>query len=144
LKSLAGSACTFVKSAVNERDPLHGSKDLILSMKEDVEIIDSGLAFTNDWLRSMLDMHRTISKTIAIQMVLMDVSKDIVQPVVAMLYKKIDLDFEILMEFPENLLVMTDRLRLKQVLLNLGQNTTKFVTKGYIKLGAKYSILFSS
>lgn len=133
-----------MKSAVNERDPLHGSKDLILSMKEDVEIIDSGLAFTNDWLRSMLDMHRTISKTIAIQMVLMDVSKDIVQPVVAMLYKKIDLDFEILMEFPENLLVMTDRLRLKQVLLNLGQNTTKFVTKGYIKLGAKYSILFSS
>jgi signal transduction histidine kinase/response regulator of citrate/malate metabolism len=133
--SAAMSACTFVKSAVNERDPLH-DKDTILSVRDDVEIIDSSLAFTNDLLRSMLDMHRAVSKTITVQMVLMDVSKDIVQPVVAMLYKR-DLGFEILMECPENLLVMTDRLRLKQVLLNLGRNATKFVAKGYVKLGAK-------
>jgi CheY-like chemotaxis protein len=31
---------------------------------------------------------------------------------------------------------MTDRLRLKQIILNLGRNSAKFVNKGYIKLGA--------
>jgi len=38
---------------------------------------------------------------------------------------------------PENLYILADRMRLKQILLNLSFNATKFVEKGYIRLRAQ-------
>ena len=37
---------------------------------------------------------------------------------------------------PPNLYVMTDRLRLKQVVLNLAMNSSKFVEQGFIRIRA--------
>ena len=38
---------------------------------------------------------------------------------------------------PERILVEADRLRLQQVILNLGRNSTKFVDNGFVRLGAR-------
>jgi signal transduction histidine kinase len=42
--------------------------------------------------------------------------------------------FEILLDCPEDLIVVINPMRLKQILLNLGRNATKFVEKGFIRL----------
>ncbi len=130
----AMSACCFVKTAVHDIQPLR-DKHMQLSVREDVDIIDSSLTFINDLLRSMLDMHKAASKRIDVTFSLADVKRDILQPVAAMLYTR-DSNFKVLVECPDNLIVSTDKIRLKQVVLNLGRNSTKFVEKGFIKLAA--------
>jgi len=55
------SACSFVKSAVNEEAPLIAEESR-KETREDVEIIDNSLRFVNDLLRNMLDMHRATNK----------------------------------------------------------------------------------
>jgi len=44
--------------------------------------------------------------------------------------------YEVLVDCPEGLLVMADSLRLKQVILNLGRNSSKFISEGFIRLRA--------
>jgi signal transduction histidine kinase/DNA-binding NarL/FixJ family response regulator len=131
----AMSACSFVKTEVDEKEPLV-TKDSIQSVREDVGIIDASLRYINDLLRQMLDMHKAASNMIALELVPMDVLEDILKPVAAMLYHR-DAAFDVLTECPDNMFVMTDRLRLKQIILNLGRNSAKFVKKGYVKLGAE-------
>jgi signal transduction histidine kinase len=130
----AMSACSFVKSAVHESQPLR-DKESEESVREDVDIIDASLTFMNDLLRSMLDMHKAASKRIDVHIAPADLKRDILNPVAAMLYQR-DSSFEVLVECPENLVISTDRLRMKQCVLNLGRNSTKFVEKGFIKLVA--------
>ena len=132
--SAALSACAFVKASVNEKEPMRDETS-ILSVREDVDIIDSSLKFVNALLRSMLDMHGAASKSIQVQFVPVDVRNDILQPIATMLYCR-DKSFDVLIDCEENLEVMTDRLRLKQVVLNLGRKATKFVHQGFVKLGA--------
>eukprot|EP00980_Cylindrotheca_fusiformis_P016226 scaffold4825_cov132-Cylindrotheca_fusiformis.AAC.3 len=129
--SAAMSALTFVKSA------MIGGKTLkVKDVEEDVGIIDSSLRFMNDLLRSMLDFHRAKSGKIKIVKEPMDVSRDLLQAVAAMLYAS-DSDIKIVTDCPEGLIIETDPLRMKQIVLNLGRSSTKVVTKGYIKLSAK-------
>lgn len=61
---------------------------------------------------------------------------DVLESVHAMLPQR-DPKFEIQVECPENLLAMSDRLRLKQVCLNLARNSVKFIQKGFIRLRAE-------
>ncbi len=128
------SACTFVKSAVNEQN-LMATPESLQAIREDVEIIDSSLAFTYDLLRSMLDMHRAACKSLIVEETPLDVLRDIIEPVVAMLYKR-NIQFELKTECPPDLYILSDRLRLKQILLNLCRNSARYVQKGYIKVGA--------
>ena len=44
---------------------------------------------------------------------------------------------KVLIDCPSNLVIQSDRLRLKQVILNLAINSSKFVEEGYIRLGAR-------
>jgi signal transduction histidine kinase len=157
------SACTFVKAEISEKEPMRTEKS-IQSVREDFHIIDSSLRFINDLLRNMLgkkrslecpdgyqflvfvsqqllilstsDMHRAASKKLNVELVPMDIRQDILDPVGAMLYQR-DLGFEVIIECPQNLVVMTDRLRLKQIMLNLGRNSAKFVERGFVRLGAE-------
>jgi CheY-like chemotaxis protein len=43
---------------------------------------------------------------------------------------------QVIVDCPENLVVDSDRLRLKQTILNLGRNSAKFVEEGFIRLRA--------
>jgi len=132
--SAAISACTFVSSTVNEAEPLLDEESRI-AVREDVGIIEISLQFVNDLLRSMLDLSRAASNQLTLDQAPVDVLSDIFQPVAAMLYSR-DHMFEVIIECPENLIVIADRLRLKQVVLNLGRNAVKFVEKGFVRLRA--------
>jgi len=89
----------------------------------------------NDLLRSMLDMHRAENKMISLNWAPVDILKDVFEPVKAVLYirgNKIAVE----VDCPANLVVVSDRLRLKQIVLNLASNSSKFVEKGFIRLRA--------
>ena len=65
-----------------------------------------------------------------------DIFKDIFEPVKSILCVKQN-KAKILVECPENLIVKVDRLRVKQIILNLAINSTKFVVEGFIRLRAQ-------
>jgi signal transduction histidine kinase len=131
----AMAACSFVKSAVNEPNPL-----ITESQREetrgDVGIIENALRFVNDLLRNMLDMHRAANKQLKVNMTPTDLLLDVLEPVHAMLPQR-DQNFEVQIDCPDGLVVMTDRLRLKQVCLNLARNSVKFIDEGFIRLRAE-------
>lgn len=134
--SAAISACSFVSAAVNEKEPLVDPESRA-AVKDDVKIIENSLQFVNDLLRNMLDMCRVSRNQLNTELVMTDVLHDVLQPVASMLYHR-DTCFEVEVDCqPENLIIMTDRLRLKQVIMNLGRNACKFVEKGFIRLKAR-------
>lgn len=122
-------------SAINETEPFKtpGSRKAI---QEDMNVIGNSLQYINDLLRSMLDFHCVISKQISLQKKHTNIKNDIFQPVASMLYHR-GCAFEVIMECPEELVIMSDPLRLKQVILNLAVNATKFVIKGFVRLRAE-------
>jgi signal transduction histidine kinase len=113
----AMSACNFVSSAVNETQ--HGTEASRASVREDVTVIESSLHFINDLLRNMLDMQRASSNQLQLKNAPTDVLRDVLQPIDSMLYRR-DGTYEVQIECPDNLVVSTDALRLKQIVLNLG------------------------
>jgi len=159
------SACSFVSSAITE-DQERGNKidsengettALIASdekrkeVQDDIQIIDSSLHFINDLLRNMLDIQRAGSNQINIERKPTNIMDDIFKPVQAMLHLR-DAPFNIIMEVDSGmndgdgeegnqLVVMTDSMRLKQVMLNLVRNATKFVEKGFIRCSANVNAL---
>jgi len=129
-----------------ERLALIASNEKRKEVQQDVDIIDSSLHFINDLLRNMLDMQRAGSNQIYIERKPTDIMNDIFRPVEAMMHLR-DAPFTVTMEVDsglksgddgddEQLVVMTDSMRLKQVLLNLTRNATKFVEKGFIRCSA--------
>jgi signal transduction histidine kinase len=74
---------------------------------------------------NMLDMHRANSNQLELQCSHVDVKQDILLPVASMLYSR-GCGFEILVDCePEHLVVMADKLRLRQIILNLSRNAVK-------------------
>ena len=130
----AMSASTFVSSAVNEDSPLV-NEETRKEVREDMEVVTSSLQFINDFLRSMLDIHRSVDKELKITLTPIDLIHDVLQPVSSILYKR-NAGFEVIVDGPQSLMVMGDCLRLKQVVLNLSRNSCKFVVQGFIRLRA--------
>jgi CheY-like chemotaxis protein len=83
----------------------------------------------------MLDIHRTASKKMKLDEGATDILKDVFEPVKSILCTKMN-KATILIECPEHLIVVVDRLRVKQIILNLAVNSTKFVVDGFIRLRA--------
>jgi signal transduction histidine kinase/CheY-like chemotaxis protein len=133
--SAAMSAASFISSAVNEREPLTMVEDQ-QAVQDDITIIESSLQFVNDLLRNMLDFHRATSKELHLETTATDVQRDILEPVAAMLYRRYD-NYQVIVDCPKDLYIMTDRLRLKQIVLNLGRNSAKFVETGFVRLKAE-------
>ena len=98
-----------------------------------MSIIDSSLQFVNDLLRNMLDMHRASSNQMKIDFAPVDLLRDVLEPVASILYQR-GSDFQVLIDCPENLIVMTDKLRLKQCALNLGRNSGKLAVVLFVVL----------
>ena len=129
----AMSASSFVAASVN--DEVKPFSTLRAAVNDDLRIIDNALHFINDLLRNMLDMQRAHSNQLSINYAPVDILKDVFSPVDAMLYRRGN-DIQVQVECPPNLVIMSDRLRLKQIVLNLGRNSLKFVNKGFIRLRA--------
>jgi len=128
----------------SSRDTL--SSPRLVQAREDVQVVDHSLRFINDLLRTMLDMHRASSGNLQVKLAPVDLLRDVLEPVAGMLHRggegnigrgkgsekvKIDVDC------PEDIVVVTDVLRLKQVILNLGRNSVKFINEGFIRLRAE-------
>lgn len=128
----AMAACAFVKSSVNEKEPLI-TPEQRQETREDVEVIDSSLRFVNDLLRNMLDMHRSSAAQLNLKYETTDILHDILEPVGGMVYRR-DGKTKVIVECERGLCVEADCLRLKQVVLNLARNANKFVTEGFIRL----------
>jgi signal transduction histidine kinase/CheY-like chemotaxis protein len=133
--SAAMSAASFISSAVNEREPLTTVEDQ-QAVQDDITIIESSLQFVNDLLRNMLDFHRATSSELHLETTATDVQRDILEPVAAMLYRRYD-NYQVIVDCPKDLYIMTDRLRLKQIVLNLGRNSAKFVETGFVRFKAE-------
>jgi signal transduction histidine kinase len=131
----AMTACSFVKAAVNKEEPLTNEESR-QATRQDVEIIDNSLRFVNDLLRNMLDMHRASHKQLDVDMMPTDLLHDVLEPVGGMLHQR-NGHVKVVVDCPRNLMIMTDRLRLKQIILNLGRNSAKFVEEGFIRLRAE-------
>lgn len=130
------AALSFVSSKASDPIvvPSEESRSLI---KSDINVIDSSLQFVNELLRNMLDLHRTQNgHEIKLHLVPTDVLSDILEPVSTILFMR-GAAVEIQLDCPKNLYIKTDRMRLKQICLNLSNNATKFVRKGYIRLRAE-------
>lgn len=109
------SAHGFVASAVNETlGKTEVDQEFVASLREDVKIIGSSLYFIDDFLRSMLDVHASAANKLEIHLAPTDLLKDVLQPVQSILYQR-DGCVDVAVDCPENLIVMTDCLRLKQV-----------------------------
>jgi signal transduction histidine kinase len=130
----AMAACNFVSVAINQPEPLKDEASRELA-RDDLKIIDNALHFVNDLLRNMLDMHRAASKQLQVTLVSTDLLHDVMEPVAGMLHRR-GSKIKLIMECPPNLYVLTDPLRLKQVILNLGRNSSKFIDLGFIRLKA--------
>ena len=104
-------------------------------MQEDAQIISSSLSFIDDFLRSLLDMYRAAANKLEVKSAPTDLLKDVLEPVCSILYQR-DGSVDVKVDCPENLIVATDCLRLKQIMLNLGRNSTKFVHSGFIRFRA--------
>jgi signal transduction histidine kinase/CheY-like chemotaxis protein len=131
--SAAMTASVFMSSAIGDVKTLLANPETRKSIQDDMGVIDASLKFINDLLRNMLDMNRASSNQLHIKLAHADLLQDILEPVASMMYHRYE-GFEILLDCPENMVVVTDRMRLKQILLNLGRNATKFVEKGFIRL----------
>lgn len=70
---------------------------------------------------------------IKVEMKLSDLLKDVVEPVHAILHDR-NASYVMEIQCPENLIVRTDSLRLKQVVLNNVRNASKFVERGFIRI----------
>jgi signal transduction histidine kinase/CheY-like chemotaxis protein len=139
--------------ALNSRDcsTKSDTSSRLLQAREDVRVVDHALRFINDLLRNMLDMHRASSRQLQVNMSPVDLLRDVIEPVAGMLQRggerngsrksRADDKVQILVDCPENLFVMTDPLRLKQVLLNLGRNSVKFIHEGFIRLRAEVVVV---
>lgn len=130
----AMSACGFVVTEVNTPSPL-ADEESRQTVREDTAIIASSLKFIDDLLRNILDMNRATSNQMHIEMAPTDLLRDVLEPVATMLHRRGD-DIDVIVDCKRNLIVQTDRMRLKQIILNLASNSRKFVQKGFVRLSA--------
>jgi signal transduction histidine kinase/CheY-like chemotaxis protein len=128
------SALSFVTSAINETAYI-SIEEFKVSLQEDTQIISSSLRFIDDFLRSMLDTYRASANKLVVKSAPTDLLTDVLEPVCSILYQRGG-SVDVTVDCPENLIVMTDCLRLKQIMLNLGRNSTKFVHSGFIRFRA--------
>lgn len=84
----------------------------------------------------MLDLHRAVNHQMQLEFVSVDLQHDILEPVASMLHARVE-DFQIRVSCPTNLVIRADKIRLKQIILNLANNARKFVHKGFIEIGAE-------
>jgi signal transduction histidine kinase len=134
----AMSASSFVAAAVLQDNPL-ASKSAVETCREDVHVIQSSLKFINDLLRSLLDMQKASSNALTLNLRPTDIRNDgkiqiyliceqpcpkndliisfpVLEPVFTILASKHN-PFDFRIECPDQIVVMTDHLRLKQVVM---------------------------
>lgn len=140
------SATSFIASAINDEEnplPLHQQQNsqsekassTMTSLREDVGVVASSLEYANDLLRNMLDLHRASSQKLHLSCQPTNLRNDIMEPIATIIYNRHN-TFSIEIDCDDNLVIDTDRIRLKQIILNLASNSCKFVERGFVRIRA--------
>lgn len=130
----SSTSSTAVVDANTDAAPRNNEIDL-KGVREDMNVINSSLQYINDLLRNMLDMHKVSSKQLRITLAPASLKQDIFEPVATMLYQK-KYSFAVQVDCPDSIIASVDRIRLKQIVLNLVNNSCKFVQQGFVRMGA--------
>lgn len=140
--SAALSACSFIETSIqqNFRSRAHAKvaaeEEENHTLSEDVQVVRSSLEYINDLLRSMLEFSKIGSRQLKLSMEPADLNADVFEPVRTMIQHR-DNPYDIIIEAPVSIFIETDRMRLKQVVLNLAGNARKFVQTGFIRIRAQ-------
>ena len=126
------SACSFISASLDDSQAMETDNGRQLA-KDDLYIVDSSLHFINDLLRNMLDLHRASAKQLLLSETPTALLDDVLQPSMSMLYCR-DPNVSVSVNCPSDLVVSADRIRLKQIVLNLSRNSVKFVVKGFVRI----------
>ena len=137
--SSAISALSFVSSTVNDPNECQiPNVETRNTLEYDLRVMDASLQFINELLRNMLDVFRSASNQMKIELNPTDIKQDILEPVASILFLRgTSGSAEVKVECRDDLVCQVDRMRLKQIILNLASNSVKFVKKGFIRLQAK-------
>ena len=121
--SAALSACSFLESEQEKVFP-HNSlqgrelEEASQNIREDIGIVKHSLEFINDLLRSVLDISQIESKQLHLVPSATDLLKDILETIVQSRTGQV----QVILDCPPDTVIEVDRLRLKQVILNLAMN----------------------
>lgn len=96
--------------------------DVQSSIEADHKIVDTSLRFIDDFLRSMLLLYRASANKLEVDLSPTNIFTSVLEPVRNILNPRSEDDVKVIVDCPTDLAVMTDALRLKQVLLNLGSS----------------------
>jgi signal transduction histidine kinase/CheY-like chemotaxis protein len=119
--SVAISAAAFCRSEVDKSSQI--GKDLLL--------VERSLRYINDLLSDLLDIHSLESGDLPTRMSPMNVYDVLVS--VADILRQTSSDVTITVMCPPDVQIRGDFIRLKQVIMNLGRNSTKFTQSGFVK-----------
>lgn len=138
---VAISASSFIKSSLTVAS--WPDAEVQQSTREDCELIRHSLQYVQQLLNNMLDLNKySNGERIPLRPAPVSLNHDVLQAVALMLRRNSNsysVDVEIGGEGggDGDLWVNADVLRLKQVLLNLGTNATKFVQHGFVRFVGK-------
>ena len=119
--SSAISALSFVSSTMNDPNECQiPNPETRNTLQYDLRVMDASLQFINELLRNVLDVFRSASNQMKIELNPTDIRQDILEPVASILFLRgASSSAEVKVECPDDLVCQADRMRLKQIILNL-------------------------
>ena len=131
--SVAIGGTHFIKTALRKAAVPNAS-----AVCADLDMVAASLTFIEELLTSSLDLQKFNEGKIALRSERCSLLEDVLRPVVTMLSSRSNPTLEVTVECGNPLWVeATDPLRLKQLMMNLGKNAVKFVSSGFVRLGAR-------
>ena len=113
--SSAIMAHSFIMSTIESNPDVIPDAHIREAIQSDERIIKSSLAFIDDFLKSVLLLYRSTANKLELTLAPTNVSKAVFERVADILHPRNGEDVRVIVECPEELSVMTDRLRLEQV-----------------------------
>ena len=124
------------KEREREREGAGYSERLSDKHNTDIELVEASLSYIDDLLRNVLDLNKIHREhTIDLQLSVFSLRSEVLCKVQKMLDVG-SAEVQLKVDCAEPLWVETDRLRVKQVVMNLAKNAYKFTQAGFISLSA--------
>ncbi|CAK9018948.1 Sensory/regulatory protein RpfC [Durusdinium trenchii] len=134
--SVATSANMFVRGHFG--NPQIARRRPLPQVVEDLRLVDASLRFIDELLVNVIDLAHFEKGSIGLNRSVMSLKRDVLNPVHEMLqHARQGFDIQVVVDpADDDLWVEGDALRLKQVVMNLAKNSTKFVLRGFVRLTA--------
>ena len=112
-------AHSFITKIVFERESVIPDEEVRRTIQADHKIITTSLDFIDDFVKSMLLLYRSSANQLEVERAPTNLYSSVLEPVKEILNTTNEY-VQVTVDCPEDLWIMTDAFRLKQILLNLG------------------------